>query len=83
MKSKYSITIDNYLKSGSYRLIGEQIESEGYKISYPDYDDWANILSQYYDSKSFVEESEEQKTARLAREMAEKRNEKLNQILPK
>lgn len=45
------------------------------------YADWTNIISQYYDNKWFVEETEHQKSIRLAKEKAEKRNNKIDSIL--
>lgn len=45
------------------------------------YNDWANLISIYYDSKSYVEETEEQKMLRLAKEKRENRNNKIDQIL--
>lgn len=45
------------------------------------YNDWANLISIYYDNKSYVEETEKQKMLRLAKEKRENRNNKIDQIL--
>ena len=45
------------------------------------YNDWANLISIYYDSNSYVEETEEQKMLRLAKEKRENINNKIYQIL--
>ena len=45
------------------------------------YNDWFNIVSQYYDGKSYVEETEEQKMLRLAKEKRENRNNTIDKIL--
>ena len=45
------------------------------------YNDWDNLISIYYDAKSYVEETEKQKMLRLAKEKRENRNNKIDQIL--
>lgn len=65
-------------KFGDYLIYSG--DSEGSDDSYS-YADWTNIISQYYDNKSFVEETEEQKSIRLAKEKAILRESKIDQIL--
>ena len=45
------------------------------------YNDWVNIVSQYYDDKSYVEETESLKILRLAKQKSENRNKRIDQIL--
>ena len=45
------------------------------------YNDWVNIVSQYYDDKSYVEETESLKIIRLAKQKSENRNKRIGQIL--
>jgi hypothetical protein len=45
------------------------------------YNDWTNLISIYYDAKSYVEETEEQKMLRLAKEKRENRNNTIDKIL--
>ena len=54
------------------------VESEDESSSY---NDWSSLINIYYDSKTYVDETEEQKEARLAKEKAVKRNNKIDQIL--
>ena len=86
MKRKLDLTITDLLNSNW----GREIKVNGYEIrDYSDnskedfstYNDWINIVSQYYDAKSYVEETEEQKMLRLAKEKRENRNNKIDQIL--
>jgi hypothetical protein len=49
--------------------------------TYSDYSDLLDQMGVYYNATSFAEESEEQKAMRLAKEKAEKRNNKIDQIL--
>ncbi len=86
MKKKYNLTITDLLNSSW----GKEIKVGGYEIydysdnseeDFSSYNDWTNIINQYYDSKSYVEESEEQKMSRLAKEKAENRNSKIDKLL--
>jgi hypothetical protein len=88
MKKKYysydsykSTPYDDFVKSlGTYTYDDEtdSVEYNGY-VDMNDYQDVINqILKQYNDNK---EESPEQKAIREAKEKAEKRNNKIDQIL--
>lgn len=75
----YNNIFGNYKKSkfGDYLIYsGDSRGSDEYC-----YADWTNIVSQYYDSKSFVEETEDQKNIRLAKEKAKLRENKIDSIL--
>lgn len=78
----YNQLFGNYKKSkfGDYLIYSG--DSEGSSDSYT-YADWTNLVGQYYDSKLFVEETEEQKNIRLAKEKAKLRENKIDQILGK
>jgi hypothetical protein len=64
---------------------GSYIDLNDYKtVTYGKYDDYEDLIDQlgtYYNTVRFTEESEEQKTIRLAKEKAEKRNNKIDQLL--
>jgi hypothetical protein len=88
MKKKYNVSITDLLNS-TYKVEGYEINdysdnSEEDYSSYPSpelYSDWTNLVNIYYDSKSYVEETEEQRLSRLAKEKALNRNNKINQVL--
>lgn len=82
MKKKYNVSITDLLNS-TYKLEGWEINdySDNSEVDYSSYIDWNNLVNTYYDSKSYVEETEEQRLARLAKEKALKRNNKIDQIL--
>ena len=64
-------------KYGEYMVYGlDKSESK-----YSDYEDLISQIGSYYNVDTFQEESEEQKAIREAKEKAEKRNNKINQIL--
>lgn len=78
MKEKYKNLIDSYKQSnwGSYVIYNYDKET--------DYDSYESIykqLGKYYNIDSLVEESDEQRAKRLAKEKAEKRNKTINSIL--
>ena len=66
-------------------VYGNYIDLNDYKtVTYGKYDDYEDLIDQlgtYYNATSFTEESEEQKDMRLAKEKAEKRNNKIDQLL--
>jgi hypothetical protein len=64
-------------KYGEYMVYGLDKSESKYDIS--DYTDLINQLSSYYNVATFQEESE--KTIRLAKEKAQKRNNTIDQIL--
>jgi hypothetical protein len=66
MKRKLDLTITDLLNSNWER---------DFSLTYN------NWLGKYYDNKSWVEETEEQKMLRLAKEKRENRNNKIDQIL--
>jgi hypothetical protein len=71
MKNKYGY--GNYIDLNDYKT-----------VTYGKYDDYEDLIDQlgtYYNTVRFTEESEEQKTIRLAKEKAEKRNNKIDQLL--
>ena len=69
---EYNVSYNDFYKS--YEIKGD--------ISYSDYTDLVNQIGTYYNVNTFQEEeSKEQKAIRLAKEKAEKRNNKINQIL--
>ena len=73
MKKEYYNDIFGGTKYGDYLVYGlDKSESD-----YSDYSDLYNQVMKYYTE----EESEEQKANRLAKEKAEKRNNKIDQIL--
>ena len=73
MKKEYYNDIFGGTKYGDYLVYGlDKSESD-----YSDYSDMYNQVMKYYTE----EESEEQKANRLAKEKAEKRNNKIDQIL--
>ena len=82
MKKKYNVSITDLLNS-TYKVEGWEINdySDNSEEDYSSYSDWNNLVNTYYDSKSYVEETEEQSSARLAKEKAVKRNNKIDQIL--
>jgi len=77
MKEEYYSELFGGKKYGEYMVYGlDKSESK-----YSDYSDLLNQMSSYYNVATFQEESEEEKTIRLAKEKAEKRNNKIDQIL--
>jgi hypothetical protein len=75
MKEKYYSELFGGKKYGEYMVYGLD------KSKYSDYSDLLSQMSTYYNSNTFQEESEEQKAIREAKEKAEERNNKINQIL--
>ena len=72
--SKVYVTYDDLLKS--YSINGYvDINDKG------SYQGLVEQIGNYYNATTFQEESEEQKTIRLAKEKAEKRNNKIDQLL--
>lgn len=80
MNEKYYSDLFGGKKYGDYLVYGLD-KSESKYSDYADYNDLLNQMSTYYNSDTFQEESEEQKAMRLAKEKAEKRNNKIDQIL--
>jgi hypothetical protein len=77
MKEEYYNELFGGKKYGDYMVYGlDKSESK-----YSDYSDLLNQMVSYYNVATFQEESEEEKTIRLAKEKAEKRNNKIDQIL--
>jgi hypothetical protein len=77
MKEEYYKDIFGGKKYGEYMVYGlDKSESK-----YSDYSDLLNQMGSYYNVDTFQEESEEQKAIREAKEKAEKRNNKIDQIL--
>jgi len=77
MKEEYYSDMFGGKKYGEYMVYGlDKSESK-----YSDYSDLLNQMGVYYNSDTFQEESEEQKVIREAKEKAEKRNNKIDQIL--
>ena len=77
MKEEYYSELFGGKKYGDYMVYGlDKSESK-----YSDYSDLLNQMGSYYNVDTFQEESEEEKTIRLAKEKAEKRNNKIDQIL--
>ncbi len=77
MKKEYYSDLFGGKKYGEYIVYGlDKSESK-----YSDYEDLISQIGSYYNVDSFQEESEEQKVIRLAKEKAEKRNNKIDQIL--
>ena len=79
MKKEYYSDLFGGKKYGEYMVYGLDKSESKYDIS--DYTDLINQMSSYYNVATFQEESEEEKTIRLAKEKAEKRNNKIDQIL--
>jgi len=77
MKEEYYKDIFGGKKYGEYMVYGLDKSESKYDIS--DYTDLINQLSSYYNVATFQEESE--KTIRLAKEKAQKRNNTIDQIL--
>jgi len=77
MKEEYYkdyVTYDDLLKS--YIINGYvDINDKG------SYQDLVEKIGNYYNASTFQEESEERKAIRLAKEKAEKRNNKIDQLL--
>ncbi len=64
-------------KYGEYMVYGlDKSESK-----YVDYEDLIGQIGSYYNVATFQEESEEEKVIREAKEKAEKRNNKIDQLL--
>lgn len=78
MKEKYYNDLFGAKKYGDYLVYGLDKSEDDYS----DYSDLYNQIFKYY-NVDVVEESEEQKSIRLAKEKAEKRNNKIDQILGK
>ncbi len=77
MKEEYYNELFGGKKYGDYMVYGlDKSESK-----YSDYSDLLNQMGSYYNVATFQEESEEEKTIRLAKEKSEKRNNKIDQIL--
>jgi hypothetical protein len=77
MKEKYYNDLFGGKKYGEYMVYGlDKSESK-----YSDYSDLLNQIGSYYNVDTFQEESEEQKAIREAKEKAQKRNNKIDQIL--
>ena len=77
MKEEYYKDIFGGKKYGDYMVYGlDKSESK-----YSDYSDLLNQMGSYYNVATFQEESEEEKAIREAKEKAEKRNNKIDQIL--
>jgi hypothetical protein len=77
MKEEYYRDIFGGTKYGDYMVYGlDKSESK-----YSDYSDLLNQMGTYYNGSQFQEESEEKKAMRLAKEKAEKRNNKIDQLL--
>jgi hypothetical protein len=76
MKEEYYRDIFGGKKYGDY-IVYDKYESK-YNTSY---EDLISQLGTYYNSNTFQEESEEQKSIRLAKEKSEKRNNKIDQLL--
>jgi hypothetical protein len=78
MNEKYYKDMFGGKKYGEYMVYGLDKSKES---TYSDYTDLLDQMGVYYNATSFTEESEEQKAIRLAKEKAEKRNNKIDQIL--
>jgi hypothetical protein len=77
MKEEYYKDIFGGTKYGDYMVYGlDKSESK-----YSNYEDLIDQLGVYYNSTNFTEESEEQKSIRLAKEKAEKRNNTIDKLL--
>ena len=75
MKEEYYKDIFGGTKYGDYMVYGLD------KSEYGNYEDLIDQLGVYYNSTNLTEESEERKDIRLAKEKAEKRNNKIDQLL--
>ena len=80
MNEKYYRDLFGGKKYGDSLVYGLD-KSESKYSDYSDYSDLLNQMSSYYNVATFQEESEEEKTIRLAKEKAEKRNNKIDQLL--
>jgi hypothetical protein len=78
MNEKYYKDMFGGTKYGDYMVYGLDKSKES---TYSDYSDLLDQMGVYYNATSFTEESEEQKAMRLAKEKAQKRNNKIDQIL--
>jgi hypothetical protein len=74
MNEKYYEDLFGGKKYGDYIVYG---------LDKSKYSDYSDLIGTYYNSNTFQEESEEQKAIREAKEKAEKRNNKIDQILGK
>ena len=79
MKEEYYSELFGGKKYGEYMVYGLDKSESKYDIS--DYTDLINQIGTYYNATQFTEESEEQKAIREAKEKAEKRNSKIDQLL--
>ena len=77
MNEKYYNDLFGGKKYGEYMVYGLG------ESKHSDYNDLLDQMGVYYNATSFTEESEEQKAKREAKEKAEKRNNKIDQILGK
>jgi hypothetical protein len=75
MKEEYYKDIFGGTKYGDYMVYGLD------KSEYGNYEYLIDQLGVYYNSTNLTEESEERKAIRLAKEKAEKRNNKIDQLL--
>jgi len=75
MKEEYYSDMFGGTKYGDYMVYGLD------KSKYSNYEDLIDQIGSYYNVDTFQEESEEQKTIRLAKEKSEKRNNKIDQLL--
>ena len=78
MNDKYYKDMFGGVKYGDYMVYGLDKSKES---TYSDYTDLIDQMGVYYNATSFTEESEEQKAIREAKEKAQKRNNKIDQIL--
>jgi hypothetical protein len=74
MKKEYYNDLFGGKKYGDYMVY------DSYK-SQAKYSDYEEFIGDYYNIDAFKEESEEQKAIREAKEKAEKRNSKIDQLL--
>ena len=68
------------LAESDYMVYGLD-KSESKYSDYTDYTDLIDQIGSYYNTTTFQEESEKQKVIREAKEKAQKRNNKIDQIL--
>lgn len=78
MNEKYYKDMFGGIKYGDYMVYGLDKSKES---TYNDYSDLLDQMGVYYNTTSFTEESEEQKAIREAKEKAQKRNNKIDQLL--
>jgi hypothetical protein len=78
MNEEYYNDLFGGKKYGDYMVYGLDKSEES---KYSDYSDLINQMGVYYNATSFTEESDEQKSIREAKEKAEKRNNKIDQLL--